>query len=79
MTHEKTFKRLSHMWEKMQTSRKPETIVTKANAIVSVYLAKNESIPAHMWPFIDFFQHAEIVFSHRHTNQREQHDYRNHL
>jgi hypothetical protein len=61
MSHETTLARLSDMWEKMQTARKPETIVNKANALVSAYLSQNESIPAHMWPFIDFFQHAETV------------------
>lgn len=61
MNTETTFARLSDMWEKMQTARKPETIVNKANVLISVYLSQNESIPAKMWPFIDFFQHAETV------------------
>jgi hypothetical protein len=61
MTHETTYTLLSNMWEKMQTARKPEKIVKEANTLISVYLSKNKSIAAHMWPFIDFFEQAESV------------------
>ena len=61
MTHETAFARLCTSWEKMQMARNPETIVSKANGLISVYMSKNELIPEHVWPFIDFFQHAETV------------------
>jgi hypothetical protein len=65
MTHETAFKQLSKLWEKMQTARKPETIVNKALAIITVYMSENEFIPDHVWSLIDFFQHAETVLIYK--------------
>jgi hypothetical protein len=70
MTHEAAFSRLCALWEKMQTARNQQPIVDKANSLIYIYTSKNEVIPEHIWPLIDFFEQADTVLKSQ-TQQKE--------
>jgi hypothetical protein len=71
MKQKTDFERLRNLWERMQTSRKPEIIASKAIAIVNNHMLKNDSISPEMWPLIDFFQHADMVLKSKNNQQTE--------
>jgi hypothetical protein len=61
MKRKTEYETLCNLWEKMQTSNKPEVLVNEANAIVADYMLKNQFIAPQMWPLIDFFEQANTV------------------
>jgi hypothetical protein len=61
MKRKTEYETLCNLWEKMQTSNKPEIIASKAIAIINNHMLKNESISPEMWPLIDFFEQADTV------------------
>jgi hypothetical protein len=61
MKRKTEYETLCNLWEKMQTSNKPEVLVNEANAIVSDYMLKNQFIAPKMWPLIDFFEQVDTV------------------
>jgi len=67
MKRQEEYETLCNLWEEMQTANNPKPIVARGCAIISEYMQRNETIPAEMWPYIEFFEHANNVLNT--TNQ----------